>query len=161
TNSPTIAPTTDKHMAILNPANICGSAVGPRTLSMIFKVLAPIERTRSIISLSTLLSPTTVDTTMGKKAIRNTIAIFGRMPKPSQTDQDRSDRDLRNRLRHHQEWHCDPLDAAAQHHSERERHADEYGCREATQHGLHRVGCIPGEHIPVTRDTPDHILRRG
>ncbi len=37
------------------------------------------------MSLSTFLRPTTVDTTIGKNVIRNTIAIFGRMPKPSQT----------------------------------------------------------------------------
>ena len=37
------------------------------------------------MSVSTLLRPATVDTTIGKNEIRNTIAIFGRMPKPSQT----------------------------------------------------------------------------
>jgi hypothetical protein len=85
TNSPTMAPTTARQMAILNPANICGSAEGALTRSMIFVVSAPIERTRSTMSLSTLFKPTTVDTTMGKNEIKNTIAIFGRIPKPSQT----------------------------------------------------------------------------
>ena len=37
------------------------------------------------MSVSTLLSPTTLDTTIGKNEIRKTIAIFGRMPNPSQT----------------------------------------------------------------------------
>ena len=37
------------------------------------------------MSLSTLLRPTTEDTTIGKNEIRKTMAIFGKMPKPSQT----------------------------------------------------------------------------
>ena len=44
-----------------------------------------IDRARSIMSLSTDLKPTTVETTIGKKPSMNAEMTLGKMPKPNQT----------------------------------------------------------------------------
>src|SRR6266487_724453 len=85
TNSPTTAPTTAKVTDTLSPAKIDGSACGRLMRMKIWSFDAFMDRARSIMSRSTDLKPTTVETTTGKNPSRKAAITLGIIPKPNQT----------------------------------------------------------------------------
>src|SRR5258707_10434564 len=85
TNSPTTAPTTARVTDTFSPLKIEGRAVGRRNFRNTLNGFAPMERARSITSLSTDLKPCTVATTTGKNPSKNAAITLGTMPKPNHT----------------------------------------------------------------------------
>ena len=80
THSPITAPMTLKVMAILVPEKTNGRAPGTRTLKNICRPDAPMVRIMRTMSGSVAPRPSTVLTTIGKKAMSTTTMIFGMSP---------------------------------------------------------------------------------
>src|SRR5262249_9361170 len=72
-------------MEIFKPAKIDGSALGSLILKKVEAALSPMERARWIFSGSIDDSPTAVEITTGKNAIRKATSTLGNRPKPNQT----------------------------------------------------------------------------
>src|SRR6478609_6657400 len=83
TNSPTIAPITDKPEATLSPVIMLGMAVGKRNLSTVSPSFAPYSRNRSESRGSTLRNPAKVLAMIGNTDTMNADTATARSPGPN------------------------------------------------------------------------------
>ena len=85
-------------MAILQPVNKYGVAIGTRSRRKIFQREARSECIRSNIAASVASNPATRFTNMGKKQTRMTMTIFGKLPTPSHSMTSGANATFRDRL---------------------------------------------------------------
>src|SRR6188768_3888558 len=83
TNSPTMAPITDRPDATLRPVIMLGMAVGRRNLSSVSANLAPYRRNKSDKRGSTLRKPASVLAMIGKTDTMNADTATARSPGPN------------------------------------------------------------------------------